>query len=378
MNSISQFFQFLFDSYSGYFLLFWLTMVLAVIYVHHPFNHVKNLKSRVEIVLFCFFGLLLIMFAAMRPFGIARDDLGTLHIFDGISPFFSSTTWIQGSRDWGWYFLMSLLKIFVNDFQAILFVSAVTVFIQLLLIFKMSRSPLLALIFFTSIFYQIFDLTTFRAGLAVTFFFVGFVFLVNGYLMIGPLFTIVSGFFHKQALIAPLIFTGPWFRHHFFWLPFLVALPVGLIWLGQFPDLPNILNDVKELTIPDFIVMDGIREYLTVERSSVWRVAHPATYPLLILLIWLARDVYESDLRLYCYSAAALVFAAWFFWGFASLPAPQLRFFDFFAFPLILIVGNCYCDRRRLVAILLVSSIFIIKNNVLHHLLTPFRWSDYC
>ncbi|MGV0963885.1 MAG: EpsG family protein [Polynucleobacter sp.] len=357
--------------YSSVFIMFWGVMVLACIGLWLiSFTRILA-PTYLESLLFWGFGTVMVAFAAFRPIGITRDDLAYLEIFNGICPAIFCGKWIQGSRDWGWHSLMGILKSFIADPRLMIYASAVVVLFQLGLIYRLARHPLLALVLFTGVFYQELDLTAFRIAMASTFFLWGFVLLVLDRPVIGGFLTLTGGLFHKQAFIGPLILIGPHLRERFFWLPLLVILPIGLMFLGQFPSIPDLLTHLGFHQDSAFVVKDGMDAYLGLRAADGlmgWRTAPIVMYPLLILAIGLAWDAFQINRRLYSYSAATIVWGAWFLWAFASLPIVQVRFFDFLIFPVIFLAGNCRYDGWRLSGIIAVSSLFVIKYNVLHTL----------
>jgi hypothetical protein len=58
-----------------------------------------------------------------------------------------------------------------------------------------------------------------------------------------------------------------------------------------------------------------------------------------------------------------------FLWCFASLPDAQVRFFEFFMAPTVLLAGMRRLNVLELAGVFAVSGAFVIKYNVLHHLL---------
>lgn len=311
---------------------------------------------------------LLITFAALRPIGAARDDFNYLGIYDSICPTIKCGLWVQGSRDWGWYSILGILKTWAPTPELMLWLSAFGLLIKFWVIFRLAKQPLMALLLFVGVFYEVLDLTAFRVALASTVFMLSFWCLLKRRFLIGSLVAFFCGFFHKQGFLAVLVLFGPLLKKNKSALLFLVGLPIGLMILGWFPDIPNLLQSANLGEIGSFAVKDGLDNFF--ERNyQGWRIAPIVYYPLLVMAIWLARDVFSTNNRLYAYASMGVIWAAWFLWGFASLPDVQVRFFDFMILPVVFLAGSCRFDWWRLIGVALVSGIFVVKYNILHPLL---------
>lgn len=354
-------------SYSGAFVALWCVCILfTAISVS---VQKKPWSSQFEMVAYWILALLMVAFAAYRPIGIARDDLAYLEIYNGICPTLSCNQWLQGSRDWGWYSLVGVLKSFVADPRVMLWLGAVGLLVKFGVIYRVSRHPLLALVLFTGVFYQVLDLTAWRIALASTVFMVGLWLLIEGRKPLGWLVTLSCGIFHKQALLSPLVLFGPLLQRRFFWLP-LFALPaLILMLLGYLIDVPALLQKLASESISRFAIEQGLDAYMAGNYSG-WRILPVVFYPLLVLCGWLAWDAFHSNRRLYGYSAAALIASCWVLWAFASLPIAQVRFFEFLILPVVFLAGSCRYDWWRFVGVTFVSGLFVVKYNVIHQLLT--------
>lgn len=358
-------------SYSGAFVALWCACALLTAI---SVSVQKKTSARYfETIAYWTLAFLMAAFAAYRPMGIARDDLPYIEIYNSICPTLTCGQWLQGARDWGWYSLVGLLKSFVADPKVMLWIGAVGLLVKFGVIYRLAKQPLLALVLFTGVFYEVLDLTAWRIALASSVFMVGFWLLAEGCTKLGCVVTLASGLFHKQAFAAALVLPGAVLRHRYSWFIVLVTLPVALMLTGWYPDIPALAQRYGADAIGSFAVQQGLDAYIGKKAASGyldWRIAPIVYYPLLILAVWLARDVFVRNNRLYAYTSMSVIWAAWFLWGFASLPDVQVRFFDFMILPAVFLAGSCRFDWWRLIGVVLVSGIFVVKYNVLHPLLT--------
>lgn len=358
-------------SYSGAFVILWcvctfFTAVSLIVY-KRPWSR------QFETAAYWAMALLMTAFATLRPIGIARDDLAYLEIYNGICPTLTCGQWLQGARDWGWYSLVGVLKSFWADPRVMLWLGAVGLLVKFGVIFRLARHPLLALVLFTGLFYEVLDLTAWRIALASTVFMVGLWLLIEGRKIVGWVVTLSCGIFHKQALLSPIVLAGPLLQRRFIWLPIIALPPLVLMLLGYLVDVPALLQQLGIESISKFAIEQGLDAYINVKAAggfNGWRVAPVVFYPLLLLYGWLAWDVFHSNNRLYGYCAAALIGSCWVLWGFASLPVVQVRFFEFLILPVVFLAGACRFDWWRFTGVAIVSGLFVVKYNVLHQLLT--------
>lgn len=358
-------------SYSGAFVALWCACVLLT--AISVSVQKKAWSSHFETLAYWVLALLMVTFAACRPIGIARDDMAYLEIYNGICPTLTCGQWLQGARDWGWYSLVGVLKSFWADPRVMLGLGAAGLLVKFGVIYRLSRHPLLALALFTGVFYQVLDLTAWRVALASTVFMVGFLLLAEGRTRLGWVVTLASGLFHKQAFSAALVLPGFVLRHRYYWLIVLVTLPIAMMLAGWYPDIPTLAQRYGGDVISSLAVQQGLDAYIGKKAANGyldWRIAPIVYYPLLILAVGLARDVFVRNKRLYAYTSMSAIWAAWFLWGFASLPDVQVRFFDFMILPVVFLAGACRFDWWGLIGVVLVSGIFVVKYNILHPLLT--------
>ena len=86
MPKIIEFMYSLKGSYSGAFMLFWGLLLIACVGLSIVSRRNARLALQLESGIFWAFALAMVAFAALRPIGIARDDLAYLEIFKTICP----------------------------------------------------------------------------------------------------------------------------------------------------------------------------------------------------------------------------------------------------------------------------------------------------
>ena len=354
-------------SYSGAFVALW--YACALLAAMSVSVQRKPWARHFEIVAYWALALLMVSFAIFRPIGIARDDLAYIEIYKGICPTLTCGQWLQGARDWGWYSLVGVLKSFCATPRVMLWLGAAGLLVKFGVIYRLSRHPLMALLLFTGLFYQVLDLTAWRIALASTVFMVGFWLLAEGRVRLGWVVTLASGLFHKQALLSPLVLFGPFLNGRFVWLPLFSLPPLILMLTGCLIDAPALLQQIGSESLYRFAIEQGLDSYISGDYSG-WRIMPIVFYPLLALFSWLAWDAFYANRRLYGYSAAALISSCWILWVFAPFPVAQVRFFEFLILPVVFLAGTCRFDWWRFVGVAVVSGVFVVKYNVLHQLLT--------
>lgn len=358
------------EPYSVWFTVFWVVCVLVT--AASLLGKNKRGVIRLERIAYWILAVLMVIFAVLRPYGIARDDMAYLEIYNGICASLTCGKWIQGARDWGWYSIVGLLKSFWPTPEVMLWLAGAGLLVKFGVIYRLSKHPLMAMLLFVGLFYQVLDLTAWRIALASTIFMVGLGLLIEGRTISGCLVTLSCGVFHKQALLSPVVFLGPLLQRRFMWLPLLALPPLLLILAGYSLDIPALFQKMGSDLLSKLAVEQGLDSYINIKESggyNGWRVMPVVFYPLLALSAWLAWDVFWSSPRMYGYISAALIAACWILWMFASIPVVQVRFFEFFILPTVFLAGACRFDLWRFLGVAMVSGVFVAKYNVLHHVL---------
>lgn len=360
-------------SYSGAFVLFWGSMLIAWAGLCVVERRKDRLWIQLEYVVFWVFALAMVVFAALRPIGIARDDLAYLNIYNMVCPTLSCGQWVQGARDWGWYSLVGILKSYWGDPRVILLISAAGLLAKLWIVFKLSRRPMLALLFFAGVFYQVQDLVTFRVSMSMVCFMVSIYLLSRKQRLIGALSTFLPGFVHQQAFLTPLILLSRILNKRYVVFVVLTLLPLGLLLMGfTFQAYTQILS-YQDAPFVKSLIAQGLRAYIAIGNSGAYEKIRMMPYsylPLILMMVYFAKDVFSTNNELYRYCAMSLVISCWLAWLCAGWQEPQARFFEYFALPTVLLVGNFRNSLLSNLGVIVVTVVFVVRYNILHPLLT--------
>lgn len=360
------------SSYSGAFLIFWWAMLISCVALCGKGEAKSQACARIEGMLFWIFGAIMIIFAAFRPIGIARDDQAYLDIYNAvICPTLTCDQWIQGSRDWAWYSFVGLLKNWTPAPRLMLTIAALALFVKLLVIFRLSRTPLMAMLLFTGVFYQVQDLTAFRASLSLAFLMLAISVWMANSGVVGSVAFCFPGLAHKQGFLSILLIFSPLFKRSLGFLLIVVIVPFAMLWILGKPALPSWLNNQDSvLGIP--MIQYGLDAYLTAQSISVFKedkLVPIIFYPLVGLGLWLAKDVFQVNRKLYSLVACSISLACWLMWLFAATTPAQARFFEYFMLPIVLLAGCANRTWLNLALIAIVSGVWVVRHNILHPLI---------
>lgn len=323
----------------------------------------KRTASQLEKPLFWVFTCLLVAFSTFRPMGIARDDLmGYVGWASGVCPIMECLKPIQSSRDWAWYFLVSILKSFMSSERAVLTISGVGTFIQLLIIYRLCRHKLLALSLFIPLVYLYYDFTLLRAGSALTFFFVGFYFLVRSREILGSGILLGNYLFHSQGIFSiGIIPFRKIAKYKHISLAILILL-IASIYLGWGPS-----NDLLS-----FLSKHESTHYWNQYQAGLFTIekVFPTAHLIIlfyVILILLINQSFPETSSTEQYALGSILLAASLAWFFAPIHAMQTRLFDFYIAPLVFLVGNLRLTRAMLVITLGLASLLYIRMELLHN-----------
>ena len=370
MHDLANVIAYLKNPFSGGYLLFWAAIVLACVALWLFESRRGEVSRRVEGSLFWLFAIAMLFFAMKRPFGMLRDDLAYLNIYHDICPTLTCLKWVQGGSDIGWYSLVGLFKSFIPSPRVMLLIEAGGLLVKMAVIYTLVRRPLYALMLYAGVFYQVQDLVALRVSLAVAAYMaaIWLVVVPRQYCFAWTLF--IGGFFHKQAFFAPLTLLGAFFKRRAYLLVLFSLIPVALIILNIYPDWHQLFPQLgKRLQM--VVNSQGLGMYFSGENDDIdlgWRNAPIVVYPQILLMLWLLIKTSIENDRLDAILSGCLVMACLFLWAFASVPNAQVRFFEFFMVPTVMLVGIRRLTWYELVGVVGVSGIYIAKYNVIHRL----------
>lgn len=309
-------------------------------------------KKNTAVDRFAFFALSIpiIIFTALRPEGLSRDDLGYTLILQNLCPSLECKLFIQGSRDWLWLSFMGILKSFLSDWRSITTLSAIGCTLKLFVIYKACTQRVIALALFLPLIYVQYDMTQMRAGFAMSWFFLGLYFLVSKHNLAGYGFLSSSFLIHIQSLpsllVAPLSFANK----KYLITPIVSAILIAMIYVGFTPSL-HVMSQLNIFRV-------GVESYL--EASAIGAYNNVRVFPLAYLLLFFYSslllwnlDLSKSSLAKYV--AGSVLLATLLAWLLTFNPTMQTRMFDFFIAPIVLLAGNIGNNKVKMIATALVA-----------------------
>ncbi len=298
-----------------------------------------NYKLKLDRGCFWFFGIALVIFAAFRPIGLARDDFGYAELLNELCP---NETCFGGKpiqRDFIWYHLViwSAHLSLEGMLRVSMMLSAFGVAVKLILIDKLCQQRLLALVLFVPLCYIQYDLTQMRAGFAITWMLLGVFFLVRSKMTLATGLLFTNAAVHLQAVFSPMLLIYKVFRGRCIGFVFSILFFLLLIYSGLYPD--GLL--LKRLGFNS--------EYIPYTADFTGVSVFPLGYwPILLYGIFVCNTHSVGNQKLREVVSASLFVAIALAWLFALLPAMQTRLFEFYAVPLVFLAGNVGDSRVKI------------------------------
>lgn len=342
--------------YSQGLLYLFITLISLSLYLHYRPNH------KLENNIFWICAFLLTVFTLIRPLGIARDDLGYIEIQKNICVVLNCQGLPQVQRDWGWYILVSIFKSFIPGERAILLISGISTFIQLVIINQLCRQKLLALTLFLPLIYLYFHITLLRAGLALTVFFIAFYCLVRSKQFLGSILLLSNYFFHSQGIFSIGLILFNQIAKYKYIVIALIAVLVASIYLEWTPSFEQLLPFSKNESAPYW---DQYRQGLF-DNQINFPLAHLLIIGYVTFLL-LFNDSTTEEISTNQLALASILLAVFLAWFFAPIHAIQTRLFDFYLAPLVFLAGNLGSSRITLWVTLLLAILLYARIEVLHN-----------
>ena len=323
--------------------------------------YIANEKPVIDRLAFWVFGLTLISFTILRPPPLSRDNAAYIQITQSICSISECGPSIQGLRDWGWFFAISFLKSFFSNEQSLMALASIGVAIKLLVIDKLCKQRLLALVLLIPLTYIQYDFTQLRAGFAISWYFLAILFLARCKTWIASSLLVSNFAFHAQAALSFCLIPFAWLNQRQWVLPIAVIGFLFLIYTGFFPSF--------ELMKQLHIAKTGADPYLTMNASGQYlgvKIFPLAYIPILALGLWLCWGNNPQKDRLCRIVGASILLAIFFAWVFSFNPTIQTRMFEFYIAPLVLLAGNIGSNRVKLLGTLVISTILYLRLELLH------------
>lgn len=340
--------------YSIYFFALFLSAIITAIYINY-----KNPK--IDRTAFLFFGSSLVLFTLLRPLSLSRDDAAYIQIGQSICSISECGFSIQGLRDWGWYFFISVFKSFLSYEQSLMALASISLGIKLFVIYQLCKQRLVALILLIPLTYIQYDFTQLRAGLAISWYFLAIFFLYQSKNWIAAGLLVNNFVFHAQAAPSIGLIPFTWLNQRQWVLPITVMGFLLLIYIGIYPNF--------ELMQQLHIIQTGAESYLTLNAKDAYADVKifPIGYlPILALGLWLSWDNHPHKDCLNKIVGASIMLAIFLAWLFSFNPTIQTRMFEFYIAPLVLLAGNIGSNKAKLVGTLVISGILYLRLEWLH------------
>jgi hypothetical protein len=319
-------------------------------------------NPKIEHRIFWISASFLILFCALRPMGIARDDLAYIEIARAKCTFFDCLELVQSPRDWIWHSLVGLIKSFVDNERAPLILSAIGAGIQILVIDRLCRHKLLALTLFIPLTFLIFDFTLLRAGLTLSIYFISLYLLAKSWRIFGSVALASNYLFHAQGIFSIGVLPFAWLAKY---RVLLAALLVGLIACIYLQWTPS-----AEQT--SYLARGDAANYWLQYKAGVFnqeRIFPLADIAILIYLgfILAFKTDFSKHLPIERYALGSILLAVFLAWFFAPIHAVQTRLFDFYVAPLIFLAGNLRLNLYTLVATLGLAILLYTRTELIHN-----------
>ncbi|MBU3637583.1 EpsG family protein [Polynucleobacter sp. es-MAR-4] len=320
-------------------------------------------NTQLEKYLFWVFSCILVIFSALRPMGIARDDLAAYRWWASeICPLTECFRPMQYSRDWAWYFLVSILKSFMPGERAVLALSSIGVFIQLLIVYRLCRQKLLALTLFIPLIYLYYDFTLLRGGVALTAFFVGFYFLTRSQKIMGASVLLGNYLFHSQGIFSIGII--PFHRivkNKYLAITAIIIFTIFIYlqWTPSFEQL-SILSKNESAAYWEQYQLGLFSS------ERIFPLAHLLTIGYVIFILFFDQLHLENGTT-EKYAIASICLAVFLAWFFAPIHAAQTRLFDFYVAPLVFLAGNLKLNKINLFATLGLAVLLYARMELIHN-----------
>lgn len=239
--------------------------------------------------------------------------------------------------------------------------AAIGIGIKMLVIDRLCKQKMLALLLLIPLVYIQYDFTQLRAGFALSWYFLAILFLAKNRFWLGGSFLGSNFMFHAQALPSILLLPLIWINRNKWILPLFVILFTCLIYAGLFPTLSlmqkfNIINTGAN----PYLEMTANGGYINVK-------IFPLGYlPMLAFGLWLcwANNPLEDGLNRIV--GASILLAIFLAWIFSFSPTIQTRIFEFYIAPLVLLAGNIGSSKIKWIGTAIVATILYLRLELLN------------
>lgn len=311
-------------------------------------------------------GALLAIFTTFRPMGLGIDDPGYVEFSKNICAFSECYQLIQSPRDWAWHGLIALLKSFCSGERAVLLLSALGLVIQLYAIDRLCRQKLLALTLFTPLIYLLFDFTIFRAGLALSIYFLAIYLLIQSRIIWGNGLLLSNFLAHSQAVFS----IGLWPAH---WLTQFNKISFAVIIFALLGIYLQITPTAQFLSI---FIKGAAQVYVNHAKNGgfLGEKLFPTVYLLLlaylgVILVLRGKLLIDTPLSkaVSRYVLASVLLALILAWLFAPIQVMQSRLLEFYFAPIVLLAGNLERNRWTFIGTIALAIMIYVRMELIHN-----------
>lgn len=309
----------------------------------------------------------LIIFTALRPLGLMRDDRAYKSIYEQVTTENISDL-VFTLRDPLYYLTTYIGKFVWDDIRVLLVISAFALCLKLLILCKIAgRNRLLVLFMYACIYWQLHDLTQLRVSLSVLFF-MFFLYLVSkGKKHNSVIALIISSLFHAQAIINLLLIKRINIKNKKHFALILAAFSI-LILIGLTINMAG-LAPYLSAVVANETINHTFDSYLKMKASGVFDDAFRLPLALASSLIVYGLVVYELNgvkfksliaqeaMKSVCYAAILS-------WFFSSISDIQVRYYEYYLVAGLFLVGLIAKRSVSYYACFSLSLVYFVKFNV--------------
>lgn len=309
---------------------------------------------RLEKYMYISVSIVCILLAMFRPTDIARDTKSYEYHVENTCKIIECGLNQEIDYDRGYFFLLSVSKVFFDGYQALLFLAGVVLAVKLFLIARMTSYSVLSLYFYFSVFFLYHDVTQARVSVASTFFLLALYLMDSGRRKLGVVAYGAAILTHYQALVSPMAQLANTMIGRRYWLAIILII---VSQLAVFVHLVPASSIVKLLMDED---SRRLTQNLFIDSS---KFGIRGTNVLIILLLAmtvfpLKRMVVQNKLLGYCFGSVVVGYM--FYWLFAGIPVIPDRILQFFWVPLAILVSLGRRHKPTYLATILVGALFFM------------------
>lgn len=315
------------------------------------------------------FALLMTAFTLNRAGDESRDDYGYKTILCQND---------EGDhKDIGWYYIIDLLGGGCDRYEPVIFFSSLVLAIKLLILPRLGHNVLPALFLYSSVYWELHDLTQLRLASSMLFVLIGLFFTTKNKAYARFLFFAIAGLFHIEALplligdicaaiikrVSPLYLTGCLFT--LVGSNLLGLMPSGWSLYKISLEYP-VLSNISKMLL-SYSTLADINEHTTTSYPSIII----ASYFMITLSLHAEShsNIYSRDIQ---YAIKSFIFGAFIVFIFSGMNDVMVRYGELYLVFIVFIIARI----KRGLSVILMSSLgvmYFLKLNIFWRVMI---WSD--